>query len=69
MSKTASYIQQKRQEFILLLQKYPDGLTIEQIRTMLDISGCVFQQIVRGMIDYPIGHDSRISNKYYWVGL
>lgn len=69
MSKTASYIQQKRQEFILLLQTYPDGLTSEQSRTMLDISGCVFQQIVRNMINYPIGYDGRISNKYYWVGL
>ncbi|MGP1594737.1 MAG: hypothetical protein ACTTH8_05785 [Treponema sp.] len=69
MNNATSYIQQKRQEFILLLQTYPDGLTSEQIRTMLDISGCVFQQIVRNIIDYPIGHDSRISNKYYWVGL
>lgn len=68
MRKQSKKIQQKINEFLLLLHAFPDGLTRRQIRQKLSISDSMFDKILYNTADYPVGYDARLDDNYYWVG-
>ena len=69
MGKPNKQEQQKVQEFIRLLRAHPHGLTCRQIKSKLVISDSALNRILYYAVDLPIGYDSRLDNKYYWIGL
>lgn len=52
----------------LLKQAVPDGIPADALRQALGVCGRRSERVVYGLSQFPIGHDARLDDTFYWVG-
>lgn len=66
--KSKEITNENAKRIVNLLKAHPAGLTGDEIRHTLKISGDSMKQALMVAIDEPIAYDMDIEDRYYWIG-